>query len=147
MQKAYGALAPGGYLEFQDVELQVSDDGSFSGTALEEIHKRITEATAKMGVLWTNVPRYPGWLREAGFSDVTEARYRWPSNPFWPSDEKEKRIGRCFLHQMDDAGLLEAVCTKIFIGILHWTPEGLKTLLDAAKRDMRDERIRAYSPM
>ena len=131
----------------QDVVLQESEDGSIVGTSLEEIQLRIAEATAATGRLWSNVPKYPGWMAEAGFEDVRVERFRWPSNPTWPEDPKEKALGAWMLAQVDVAGLLESVCTRIFMMKLGWSKERLEEFLLRAKRDLRDGNMKVYSPV
>ncbi|KAK7914479.1 methyltransferase domain-containing protein [Apiospora marii] len=145
-RKAFDALRPGGYFEMQDLNLQTSEDGSIEGTTLKVIQDEIHGALASVGMRWDNVPNYAAWMREVGFEDVTEVVLRWPSNPWWPADPKEKTLGTWFLGQLQ-TGLLESVTTRIFMTKLGWSKEQLDEFLARAKRDLQDPKIKAYSPV
>ncbi|TAQ84302.1 hypothetical protein B7494_g7376 [Chlorociboria aeruginascens] len=106
IQKAYSALVPGGYLELQDMCLQTSDDGSIDGTALKAWQDHVAEAVIQTGRVWTNVPNYKRWMEDAGFEDVVEVNYRWPSNQ-WSDDSKEKLLGAWTQAQIGK-GMLES---------------------------------------
>jgi len=82
----------------QDMCLQTSDDGSLNGTALAEWQEHVQEATTFTGVPWTNVPNYKRWFGEAGFVDVVEVRFRWPSNQ-WSGERRERLLGACEFHR------------------------------------------------
>jgi hypothetical protein len=143
--KAFDALAPGGYFELQDMCLQTSDDGSMNGTALLEWQTHVKEATAKIGRGWTNVPNYKRWMIEKGFENVTEVKFRWPSNQ-WSNVEKERLLGAWTQAQIDN-GMLQGVSTFLFMNKLGWSKEKLDEFLARVIRDTKDPRIRAYSPM
>ncbi|KAK8016171.1 hypothetical protein PG993_014360 [Apiospora rasikravindrae] len=145
-RKAFDALQPGGYFEMQDLNLQTSEDGSIEGTSLKVIQDEIHGALASGGMRWDNVPRYAAWMREVGFEDVTEVVLRWPSNPWWPTDPKEKTLGTWFLGQIQ-TGLLESVTTRIFMTKLGWSKDQLDEFLARAKQDLKDPKIKAYSPV
>jgi hypothetical protein len=143
--KAFDALAPGGYFELQDMCLQTSDDGSMNGTALLEWQTHVKEAATKTGVEWTNVPNYQRWMIEKGFEDVTEVNFRWPSNQ-WSRVRKERLLGAWTQAQIDN-GMLESVSTRLFMMKLGWEKERLDGFLARVRRDTKDPRIKAYSPM
>lgn len=145
-RKAFDALRPGGHFEMQDLNLQTSEDGSIEGTTLKVIQDEIHGALASAGMRWDNVPSYAAWMREVGFEDVAEVVLRWPSNPWWPADPKEKKLGTWFLGQIQ-TGLLESVTTRIFMTKLGWSKEQLDEFLARAKRDLQDPKIKAYSPV
>jgi hypothetical protein len=49
-QKAYDALAPGGYFEMQDVYFKPhSNDGTVNGTTIQRFNELVIEAAAKIG--------------------------------------------------------------------------------------------------
>jgi len=143
--KAYDALLPGGYLELQDMCLQTSDDDSMKGTSLEEWQAHVEEATIKAGRLWTNVPHYKRWMIEKGFEDVTEYKFRWPSNQ-WATDRREKLLGAWTTAQID-SGMLESVSTRLFMMKLGWSKEKLTDFLNAVRKDVKNPGIKAYSPV
>lgn len=143
--KAFDALAPGGYFELQDMCLQTSDDGSMNGTALLEWQTHVKEAATKTGVEWTNVPNYKRWMIEKGFEGVTEVSFRWPSNQ-WSRVRKERLLGAWTQAQIDN-GMLESVSTRLFMMKLGWEKERLDEFLARVRRDTKDPRIKAYSPI
>jgi hypothetical protein len=143
--RAYDALAPGGYLELQDMSLQTSDDGSITGTSLLEWQAHVTEAGNKVGRSWSNVVNYKRWMIEKGFVDVEEKRFRWPSNQ-WSSDRKEKLLGAWTQAQIRE-GMLESASTRLFMGVLGWSKDELTVLLAKVRRDLKDPQIKAYSPV
>lgn len=143
--KCFAALSPGGYLELQDMSLQRADDGSMAGTALQEWQTHVIAATARVGRVWTNVPNYARWMEEAGFVDVTEVSYRWPSCQ-WSAEKKERLLGAWTQAQIED-GMLESVSTRVFRSLLGWSEEELKVFLEKVRKDTRDAKIKAYSPM
>ena len=51
------------------------------------------------------------------------------------------------LAQVDVAGLLESVCTRIFMMKLGWSKDRLDEFLLRAKRDLRDGNMKVYSPV
>lgn len=145
-RQAFDHLKPGGYFEMQDLDLQTSEDGSIEGTNLTIIQENFNLALSSMGMRWDNAARYATWMAEVGFEDVTEVVFRWPSNPYWPSDPKERTLGAWFLAQMS-YGLLESVCTRIFMTKLGWSKEQLDEFLAKAEKDLKDKKIKAYSPV
>lgn len=130
----------------QDLDLQTSEDGSIRGTTLTVIQDNVHAALESTGMRWDNARNYRRWMEEVGFEDVTEVVYRWPSNPYWPTDAKEKTLGMWFLAQVG-CGLLESVCTRIFMMKLGWSREQLDEFLSKAESDLKNRQIKAYSPV
>ena len=129
----------------QDLCLQTSDDGSMHGTNLESWQGYVKEATAFTGRSWTNVPNYKKWMEEAGFLDIEEVKFRWPSNQ-WSSDKKERLLGAWTQAQISH-GMLESVSTRLFCSRLGWSMERLTTFLNQMRSESRDPKIKAYSPV
>lgn len=87
-------LKPGGYVE--QVEQSVvpkSDDGSTDGTIFEEWGKVSLEAGDAFGKSLRVVDESAQHMREAGFVDVTERRFRVPIGT-WAKDPHLKELGR-----------------------------------------------------
>ncbi|KAI0124704.1 methyltransferase [Xylariales sp. AK1849] len=145
-RKAFDTLKHGGYFEMQDLDLQSSEDGSIENTTLTVIQEQVHSALASVGMRWDNASQYKRWMEEVGFEDVTEIVYRWPSNPYWSSVPKERVLGAWFLAQVS-SGLLESVCTRIFMTKLGWTRTALDEFLAKAESDLKNPRIKAYSPV
>jgi hypothetical protein len=90
----YRNLNPGGYIELADKCFPLlSDDGSMAPTsALHQWSEFTIEGTNKMGRPITAANLYKKQLEEAGFINVVETRYKWPTNT-WPKDPKFKQLG------------------------------------------------------
>ena len=144
-QKAYDALAPGGYFEMQDVWIKPhSHDGTLNGTNLERWHEVLTSATEKLGRDWQCPPKYAGWFRDVGFEDVVERRLQWPQNP-WPRGEKNKLLGMWALADGLDA--VASVSTALFTRVLGMSPEEVELTLMEVRKDMKNRAIHTYYPM
>ncbi|KAG9542817.1 S-adenosyl-L-methionine-dependent methyltransferase, partial [Aureobasidium melanogenum] len=95
IQQAFDNLEPGGYLEFQDYGLPCrSVDNTLDGTSLEKWGILMCEAARKLGLpMGTEVSeKYREWMEAAGFVDIEEQHFMWPSNP-WPKDKYMKELG------------------------------------------------------
>lgn len=70
---------------------------------------------------------------EAGFGDVKEFNYRWPSNQ-WSKNRKERLLGAWTQAQIE-GGMLESVSTRLFTMKLGWSMEKVCVLgfVDRAK--------------
>jgi hypothetical protein len=82
---------------------------------------------------------------EAGFEDVVEVNYRWPTNQ-WSDDEKENLLAAWMQAQVE-GDLLESASTRLFTSKLGWPMEKLGGFIAEVKKDMTDPKIKAYSPM
>lgn len=82
---------------------------------------------------------------EAGFEDVVEVNYRWPTNQ-WSDDEKENLLAAWMQAQVE-GDLLESASTRLFTSKLGWLMEKLGGFIAEVKKDMTDPKIKAYSPM
>jgi hypothetical protein len=102
----------------------------------------------------------------AGFENVQEVIYKWPSNR-WPKDPKLKEIGSSTLppkHQYnigteladeytglwvheDFVGGLEGLSMAVFTRGLGWTREEVIAFLVDVRKDMDDTKVHAYTPL
>lgn len=140
--QAFDALAPGGYLELQDVVYPTQYVGEPSkDSAIVKWNELILTATAKSGRPWTNVQHYSRWMREAGFVDVEERKFYWPTNP-WPKNRHLKKLALWF--QQDILDVLEGVSMKLFTNFLGWSPEEVQVLCAGMRKDIKDPSIHAY---
>ena len=144
-KKAYDALAPGGWLEMQEIYFKPhSIDGTHEGTALQSWNNTLIEGAKKIGRDWWCTPNYEKWFKEAGFEDVVERRYQWPSNT-WPKGKKNKTLGLWTLTNALDG--LNAVSMAMMTRVLGMSPEAVELDLVDVRRDMKDKSIHAYYPM
>jgi trans-aconitate methyltransferase len=86
LERAFYALAPGGYLEMQDADFPMKCvDDTLKGTALWKWNMYIQEGAEKVEKPWTKTKQYKEWMEEIGFVDVEEIILPWPINT-WPKD-------------------------------------------------------------
>lgn len=88
------ALKPGGWYEQVEVDVVVqSEDGSIAGTAFEQWGPLTVEAGKRFGKSMRVLNEMRDAMVDAGFEDVTEARFKWPLGG-WAKDKKMKELGR-----------------------------------------------------
>ncbi|OBR02599.1 TAM domain methyltransferase [Colletotrichum higginsianum IMI 349063] len=95
IHQSYEFLEPGGWIELTDILLDLqSDDGTVGPDCAAQrwaVHMREAAAIWKRPL--DSCMFYKQQLAEAGFTNVTERVYKWPSNP-WPKDGKFKELGQ-----------------------------------------------------
>jgi len=144
-KKAYDTLAPGGWLEMQEIYFKPhSIDGTHEGTALQSWNNTLIEGAKKIGYDWWCPPNYRQWFIDAGFEGVVERQYQWPSNT-WPRGKKNKTLGLWMLANALDG--LNAVSMAIMTRVLGMSPEAVELALVDVRRDVKDKSIHAYYPM
>lgn len=116
--------------------------GSIPATsALLRWNNLIMEASTKAGRSWANVKHYPQYFKDAGFEDVQELSFYWPTNP-WPKGKYFKTLSVYF--QQDFLDGLEGITMKLFTNLLGWTAEEVYLFLVDVRNDVRDRNIHAY---
>ncbi|KAL8741174.1 MAG: hypothetical protein Q9190_006189, partial [Brigantiaea leucoxantha] len=140
--QAFKATKPGGYTEFQDYDLTYySEDGSLTDDL--PIQKWITtllQASRDVQRDPCPGPKLAGWLRDAGFRNVTEQKFKLPIGP-WAKDQYLKTIGAWNLMQIEEG--LEGFTLRLFTQILGWKKEEVQVLLANVRKDLRNPRIHA----
>lgn len=138
-------LTPGGYLELQEFSLPLSDDGTLTPAhALQKSMNLLQEAAAATNHAFVDIHNLKAMLTDAGFVDVVEVKYKWPSNT-WPQDPKFKEIGEWNNYNIKAGmeGFLMAALTRA----LGWRQEEVSALAAQAKIDLDDRGVHAYWPM
>lgn len=81
-------------MELQDITFPVEcDDGSMKpDAAVKKWSDTMLEATAAIHRFADSPKRYKQQMTDAGFINVHEVVYKWPTNP-WPKDPKYKELG------------------------------------------------------
>ncbi|KAH8821322.1 S-adenosyl-L-methionine-dependent methyltransferase [Xylogone sp. PMI_703] len=144
-RKAYDALAPGGYLEMQDIYFKPhSVDGSVEGTAMQRWNDKIIEGAKILGRDYHCVPKYAGWFREAGFVNVVERIFMWPSNT-WPKGTKQKTLG-LWMYNNAMSGA-EAISMALLTRAFGMTPAEVEVMLVDVRKDLKNRSIHAYNPV
>jgi hypothetical protein len=139
-------LTPGGYVELQEIGVFVaSDDGTLTEDhSLSKWTKLLYDASEKLGRPYIEPGKLKDVLAETGFIDVTETRFKWPSNG-WPKDKKHKVLGLWNNENFDR--VLEAVSLAPFTRALDWTSEEVTVFMANARKELNDPKIHAYWPM
>lgn len=102
------------------------------------------QAAAGMGRAFIDLDTIAPMMRAAGFHDVAEHRFRWPSNA-WPRDPHHKHIG-AWNHENIVSGLQGFLMAALTRG-LGWRAEEVDVLAAQARKDMNDRGVHAYWPM
>ncbi|GJC81662.1 TAM domain methyltransferase [Colletotrichum tofieldiae] len=120
---------PGGYFEAQDMALPLGcDDGTL--TVDSDLWKwvlLVMEGMEKFGRPVSAAQQWKQLMEAAGFVDVVETIYKWPTNR-WPRDKHYKEIGMWSLENMDQA--LEPATLAPLTRALGWSYEEVIVLVN-----------------
>ncbi|RDW58896.1 S-adenosyl-L-methionine-dependent methyltransferase-3 [Coleophoma cylindrospora] len=144
--QSFENLEAGGFIELADICMPIEcDDGTLpSGSALKKWGDCILEASIKGGRPINSPKSYKSLLQTAGFTDVVEKIYKWPTNT-WPKDKDLKTIG-LWQHENATSGL-HAFSMALFTRFLGWSREEVENFCADVQKDLRDTKIHAYSPI
>lgn len=94
-RQAFRHMTPGGFIEHMEWSAHIrSVDGTLSTIpVLRQWLDDKIEVGARTGKTWEIAENMAGLIREAGFVDIVEKRFKWPVGP-WSSDQRMKDIGR-----------------------------------------------------
>ncbi|KAM0193803.1 hypothetical protein ACHAPI_007455 [Fusarium lateritium] len=144
--RIFDNLKPGGYVEFQEINIFVKSDDK----TLKEKHslarwaQLLHDASVKLGRPYFDPGNIKHVLTKAGFEDVTESKFKWPTNK-WPKDSKHKELG---LWNNENANFfLEAVAIAPLTRALGWSREEVAVFIAQARKELNDPRIHAYWPI
>ncbi|EQB44466.1 hypothetical protein CGLO_16786 [Colletotrichum gloeosporioides Cg-14] len=117
VKNVYDHLNPGGWAEFQDMDIQYySDDGT-----LTEKHE--------------TRPRLKEWVTDAGFQRIAHQRFKLPMGP-WPVDPHYRDIGTLNLYQLLYG--LEGFTLKLFCDYLGQTKEEVCVMMAKVRKELQD---------
>lgn len=138
----YSNLNPGGWVEFQDVNcVYYSDDGSLTKDhATHHWNKKYIVTCEKMGRTACPGPRLEGWVKDAGFQNVTHQSFKIPIGP-WAKEPYYSDLGMLNLVQLLDG--LEGFTLKLFCGYLGQTREEVLTLLSKVQEELKSNTFHA----
>lgn len=88
IRQCFESTAPGGYTEFQEYSLKIySEDGSLTPEHAEYRWNQLgCDACEDFGKDPYPGGKLEGYMKEAGFEDVYDERFRMPVGP-WPKDK------------------------------------------------------------
>ncbi|KAK5630976.1 hypothetical protein RRF57_006691 [Xylaria bambusicola] len=141
VKQAYENLEPGGFIEFQDALFPMYWVGEpVKESALYRWNELLMEGLRRIGRSWSNVINYPRYFEEAGFENIVDRRFYWPTSP-WAKGKYFKTVAMYF--QEDMISGMEAINMKVLqaTGML---PQEIKDFCEEVKRDFRDTNLHAY---
>ncbi|EGU76899.1 hypothetical protein FOXB_12587 [Fusarium oxysporum f. sp. conglutinans Fo5176] len=144
--QSFKALSPGGWVECQDITFPAQcDDGTLKKDSyIDQWSSLMIEATNKFGRTAESAKFYKQQMIDAGFVNVTEVVYKWPTNR-WPADPYYKELGFWCNHNI--AGELSGLSMVLFTRGLGWSPEEVEVFLAKVRTDMKDRHIHAWWPI
>ncbi|KAK1545492.1 hypothetical protein CPAR01_02994 [Colletotrichum paranaense] len=146
LKKCYDNIAPGGYLELLENQVDpVSDDNTLpKDSSIHEYVNLIRSGSEKMGRVFIDVSTLKSLVLEAGFVDVELRIFKWPMNG-WPKDEKYKKLGLWCYENFSSA--LEAVCMALLTRVHCWTRDEVNVFLVDVRKDLKNRSYHAYFPI
>ncbi|KAJ0311044.1 hypothetical protein COL516b_001746 [Colletotrichum fioriniae] len=137
IRNMYDNVNPGGWVEIQDMDgLYYSDDGTYTDDhATRQWNRQYIDACEAMGRTARPGPQLEGWVRDAGFQNVTHQRFKVPIGP-WAKDEYYADVGMLNLVQLLEG--LEGFTLKIFCGFLGQTREEVMVLLARVRKELKE---------
>lgn len=90
-------MQSGGWLEQIEVEIKAhcDDETRNPNSSIEGLTNHVDEMSAAHGVYFKIADNMASIMREAGFTDVREAKYKLPLG-WWSADPKYKEIGKFY---------------------------------------------------
>ncbi|KAL8728117.1 MAG: hypothetical protein Q9181_005459 [Wetmoreana brouardii] len=130
VSQAFEFTKPGGYAEFQDYDLHYySEDGTLTeDLPISNWINTLLQASRDFNRDPCPGAKLAGYMRDAGFKDVQETRYKLPIGP-WPRDKHLEG--------------LEAFTLRLFTQFLGWRTEEVQVLLANVRKDLRNPKIHA----
>lgn len=95
MAQSHTNLRSGGWLELQDIVLrpQCADGTLQEDSYIKQWAEEMINATASINRFADSGLHYKQQMIDAGFINVTEVIYKWPTNT-WPKNEPYRELGR-----------------------------------------------------
>ncbi|CAH0046699.1 unnamed protein product [Clonostachys solani] len=145
LSRAYEALKPGGWIELQELCLELKcDDGSLKpDNKLQEWLGLVRKGLMTFGVDMLSMRNNKQRTLDAGFANVQEKALKIPFG-IWPKDKRMSMIGLYCRTMMVDA--LHGVSSKPFLHGLKWTPEQIEVYLVGVRKECYDYTQHTHIP-
>ncbi|KAH6954590.1 S-adenosyl-L-methionine-dependent methyltransferase [Fusarium avenaceum] len=145
-RKIYENLAPGGYIEIQEIDVMMkSDDGTLPEDGpIMTWSKLLNESSIKLQQAYQKIDEFKDIMLKAGFIDIVDTRFKWPSN-HWPKDKKYKELG--VWNNENIAIALESLTIAPFTRAHGWSIEDVQVFLTEVRKDLNNPRIHGYWPI
>lgn len=144
LRQCFNNSVPKGYLEIQDINiLPPSDDNTLhKDMNLYIAFQRLDEATKTLGSSFQDIGDIKHLMREAGFRDIKEKFYKWPSN-LWNNEQEQADTLGVLSHTVINTGLEGFLLAPLTRG-LDWSQEAVQMLAAQARLDLKNQGIHAY---
>ncbi|KAI8199787.1 Secondary metabolism regulator LAE1 [Colletotrichum sp. SAR 10_76] len=137
VKNVYDHLNPGGWAEFQDMDIQYySDDGTLTEEhETRKWNKQFVAACEGMGRTGRPGPQLKDWVTDAGFQRIAHQRFKLPMGP-WPVDPHYRDVGTLNLYQLLHG--LEGFTLKLFCDYLGRTKEEVLVMMTKVRKELQD---------
>ncbi|KAJ9283608.1 hypothetical protein DTO027B5_8485 [Paecilomyces variotii] len=140
LHQCYENVKPGGWVEFQDWDMQIrSDDNTAEESGLGKYYDILIPALEKKGYSCRPGPNLEHWFSEAGFVNIKVQRYSVPLGA-WPKDKHLKEIGTWFLMSTEQKGF-EAAALAVLTRFEGWRPDEVTVLAAKARAAAKDRAV------
>lgn len=143
VNRAYTYLAPGGFLESQELDPQAFCDDKSMPTSwpYAEWTDFLIEAAGKAQRPLRIAPRLKQWYEDAGFVDVREEVFKIPIGP-WPKDPVLKSLG---VHMRENVmSGLQGFSLAFFTRVLGWSADEVEAYLEIVRKSLKTRKVHAY---
>ncbi|PGH11709.1 hypothetical protein AJ79_04732 [Helicocarpus griseus UAMH5409] len=140
VKRAYENLKPGGWVEFQDFDINLyPDDGTLMESSdLRRWNVQLIDGYRKLKREPCPGPLLKGLLQNAGFQNITHRQWKMPTGP-WPKDKDLKTLGAYNLLQLLEG--FEGFSLAPFTRALGWTADEVQILVEGVKKDIQNPKI------
>ncbi|KAL1836286.1 hypothetical protein VTJ49DRAFT_5332 [Mycothermus thermophilus] len=147
IQRAFDHLRPGGWLECQEMPIEMACDDDSLDAARSAGHpfvrwedefaavSRLADRQASIG------PELKDWMREVGFVDVSEVMLKIPING-WPRDPRLKHLGMMWQRNLLEG--MSGFSLGMFSRFLGRTVEEIEFALVDVRKSLFDRNLHAY---
>ncbi|KAG6256994.1 hypothetical protein E4U49_006842 [Claviceps purpurea] len=143
LRRAFELLRPGGWIEFYDPNhVYLPVDRPLEGTALGKWMSSVVEGARRVGRDFLKPTKYVGWMRDAGFTNVTETRFGIPTNP-WAKDARLKKMGR--LNAKNEVAVVGSLGKTLRLAVED--EKEAEALEEGARRDVQDPNLHFFREM
>jgi ubiquinone/menaquinone biosynthesis C-methylase UbiE len=137
-EQCFKHIKPNGFIEHLEFDVRTNADPDSDNHADQTYHKFsscILGLGEQTGRTFRTHELMAGWMRDAGFVDVTEHKFIWPIGP-WPKDPHLKELGRWGERNWADG--MEGWVMALFTRVLGWSYTDVKTFVEEMKSVIKD---------
>ncbi|KAF2140297.1 uncharacterized protein K452DRAFT_310055 [Aplosporella prunicola CBS 121167] len=145
MRRALRHLKPGGWLECQEIDhMPMCHDGTLApDDPMLEYWQHVTSGLAGVGVPFRSASLLAGYMREAGFVNVTERVFYTPIGP-WPKNRQLREVGLYWRAVLTEG--LEAIALGPLTRGLGWSKEEIEVFLAGVRKAYMKPETHSFMP-